>query len=57
MAVAVWVLGNSEAEIRDWLAEHGMVPESRLIAAGYRARWMLRAGHPEADVEPEAEHD
>jgi hypothetical protein len=57
MAVAVWVLGNTEAEIRAWLDKYGMVPESRLIAAGYRARWMLRAGQAEADPAPEDEHD
>jgi hypothetical protein len=55
MAVALWVLGDSEAEILDWLAEHGMVPGGRLMAAGYRARWMLRAGQAEAEGEAEGE--
>lgn len=55
MAVAVWVLGDSEAEIRAELARLRLEPAGRPMLCGGRARLMQRATTlmPEVREHPE----
>jgi hypothetical protein len=60
MAVALWVLGDSEAEVTAELARLRLRPAGRLLPCTGRARWMQRAA-PAADTGPDvteaATHD
>ena len=50
MAVALWVLGDTEDEVEAELIRRGLKPAGRMLPATGRARWMQRI---EAEDEPE----
>lgn len=54
MAVALWALGDDEAELADWLAAHGMLPVGRPVhGVTARARLMQRCEPRSDDTTPD----
>jgi hypothetical protein len=54
MAVALWALGDDEAELAEWLATHGMLPVGQPVhGITARARLMQRCEPRGDDGEPE----
>jgi hypothetical protein len=54
MAVALWALGDDEAELAEWLAAHGMLPVGQPVhGITARARLMQRCEPRGDDGEPE----
>lgn len=53
MAVALWALGDDEAELAEWLAAHGMLPVGQPVhGITARARLMQRCEPRGDDGEP-----